>query len=149
MLILLIVDLSFLLCKAICSMFYILLIASNVYLQRIILIFRFGKADRRKQGRRAKLIHWKLKASCCLSLCFYRLKFSLSWTLFEYKLTNDIANQSTCHLILGNTPEEKDSEELYFPDQRNPEDLWTRNDWNHRIKALLFVTYIYKTPKSI
>ena len=48
---------------------------------------------------------------------------SLSWALFKYKLTNDIANQSTCHLILGNTPEEKDSEELYFPDKRNLEDL--------------------------
>ena len=48
---------------------------------------------------------------------------SLPWALSKYKLTNDIANQSTCHLILGNTPEEKDSEELYFPDKRNPEDL--------------------------
>ena len=50
-------------------------------------------------------------------------QISLPWTLFKYKLTNEIIIESSCNLILGKTPEEKDSEELYFPDKRNPEDL--------------------------
>ena len=50
-------------------------------------------------------------------------QISLPWTLFKYKLTSEIIIESSCNLILGKTPEEKDSEELYFPDKRNPEDL--------------------------